>query len=265
MTIHRERPTTMNQTLPLAAEFADVTKSYGALEVLHQLNFSIAPAERVSLIGPSGSGKTTILRMLMTLEQPSSGRINVFGRTLASGTTERLSEQEVRAARRKIGMVFQQFNLFPHMTAIGNVMEAPVQVLKMPKGEARELARTLLDRVGLGAKGDNYPAQLSGGQQQRVAIARALAMKPEIMLFDEITSALDPELIGEVLEVVHSLATETRMAMLVVTHEMGFARDIANRVIFMEGGRIVEEGPPDQVFGDPRNERTRSFLRSVRR
>jgi polar amino acid transport system ATP-binding protein len=162
-------------------------------------------------------------------------------------------------------MVFQQFNLFPHMSAIGNVMEAPMQVLGMAKEEARAMAQALLDRVGLGAKADSYPAQLSGGQQQRVAIARALAMKPQIMLLDEITSALDPELIGEVLDVVHSLASETRMAMLVVTHEMGFARDIADRVIFMEKGRIVEEGLPDQVFEDPKSERTRSFLRSVRR
>jgi polar amino acid transport system ATP-binding protein len=253
-----------NQTTP-AAEFVDVTKSYGTLEVLQNLSFSIAPAERVSLIGPSGSGKTTILRMLMTLEQPTSGDIRVFGKPLSSGTGPRLREQDVRAARAHIGMVFQQFNLFPHMSAIGNVMEAPMQVLGMAKEEARAMAQALLDRVGLGAKADSYPAQLSGGQQQRVAIARALAMKPQIMLLDEITSALDPELIGEVLDVVHSLASETRMAMLVVTHEMGFARDIADRVIFMEKGRIVEEGLPDQVFEDPKSERTRSFLRSVRR
>jgi polar amino acid transport system ATP-binding protein len=162
-------------------------------------------------------------------------------------------------------MVFQQFNLFPHMTALENVMEAPVHVLKMPKNEARDMAQALLDRVGLGNKAGSYPSQLSGGQQQRVAIARALAMKPQIMLLDEITSALDPELIGEVLDLVHALASETRMAMLVVTHEMGFARDIADRVIFMEKGHIVEEGLPDQVFGAPVNERTRAFLRSVRR
>ncbi|MGB2892698.1 MAG: ectoine/hydroxyectoine ABC transporter ATP-binding protein EhuA [Albidovulum sp.] len=254
----------MNNSLQ-AAELLEVTKSYGQLEVLKRLTFSIAPAERVSLIGPSGSGKTTILRLLMTLEQPTSGRIRVFGKMLSSAGEEKLKDHDVRAARSQIGMVFQQFNLFPHMTAIGNVMEAPIQVLKVPREEARAMAQKLLDRVGLGAKADSYPAQLSGGQQQRVAIARALAMKPQIMLFDEITSALDPELIGEVLEVVHSLANETRMAMLVVTHEMGFARDIADRVIFMEGGKIVEEGAPEQVFDNPNNERTRAFLRSVRR
>jgi polar amino acid transport system ATP-binding protein len=203
--------------------------------------------------------------MLMTLEQPTSGEIRVFGKTMSSADGIPVKEQAMRAARAHIGMVFQQFNLFPHMTALENVMEAPVHVLKMPKNEARDMAQALLDRVGLGNKAGSYPSQLSGGQQQRVAIARALAMKPQIMLLDEITSALDPELIGEVLDLVHALASETRMAMLVVTHEMGFARDIADRVIFMEKGHIVEEGLPDQVFGAPVNERTRAFLRSVRR
>lgn len=253
-----------NSSIP-AAEFVGVTKSYGSLEVLKKLCFKIAPGERVSLIGPSGSGKTTILRMLMTLEQPTSGEIRVFGKTMSSADGTPVKEQAMRAARAHIGMVFQQFNLFPHMTALENVMEAPVHVLKMPKNEARDMAQALLDRVGLGNKAGSYPSQLSGGQQQRVAIARALAMKPQIMLLDEITSALDPELIGEVLDLVHALASETRMAMLVVTHEMGFARDIADRVIFMEKGHIVEEGLPDQVFGAPDNERTRAFLRSVRR
>lgn len=255
----------MHNSSILAAEFVGVTKNYGSLEVLQKLCFSIAPGERVSLIGPSGSGKTTILRMLMTLEQPTSGAIRVFGKTLSSAEGAPVKEQVVRAARSHIGMVFQQFNLFPHKTALENVMEAPVYVLKMPKNEARDMAQALLDRVGLGNKAASYPSQLSGGQQQRVAIARALAMKPQIMLLDEITSALDPELIGEVLDLVHSLARETCMAMLVVTHEMGFARDIADRVIFMEKGKIVEEGLPEQIFTDQRNERTRAFLRSVRR
>ena len=248
----------------VAARFIGVAKRYGEFEVIRDLNLAVAASERVSLIGPSGSGKTTILRLLMTLERPTSGRIEVFGDALSSGDLVVRAEQ-ARAARRKIGMVFQQFNLFPHMTALHNVMEAPVQVLKMPRNEARDLAQGLLERVGLKNKGGSYPAQLSGGQQQRVAIARALAMRPQIMLFDEITSALDPELIGEVLDVVHTLALESRMAMLVVTHEMGFARSIADRVIFMEGGRIIEQGKPDQIFGAPRNERTQSFLRSVRR
>jgi polar amino acid transport system ATP-binding protein len=236
------------------------------LTVIDRLNLMIKPSERVSLIGPSGSGKTTILRLLMTLEQPNDGFIKVFGDVLSAGAAsgeKPPGEREMRSVRGKIGMVFQQFNLFPHMTALENVMEAPVHVLKMPRAEARAMSEQLLERVGLKDKGSSYPAHLSGGQQQRVAIARALAMKPQIMLFDEITSALDPEVIGEVLDVVHGLAQETRMAMLVVTHEMGFARDIADRVIFMEKGRIVEEGLPGQIFTSPANERTRSFLNAV--
>jgi polar amino acid transport system ATP-binding protein len=247
-----------------AVEFVEVSKSFGALRVIDNLSLRIGRSERVSLIGPSGSGKTTILRLLMTLERPSEGTIKVFGGALSAGGRG-LRESDVAPLRAKIGMVFQQFNLFPHMTALANVMEAPVQVLRMPKPAAKALAESLLERVGLKEKGASYPSELSGGQQQRVAIARALAMKPQIMLFDEITSALDPEVIGEVLDVVHSLAHETKMAMLVVTHEMGFARDIADRVIFMEKGRIVEEGKPAKLFASPDNVRTKAFLNAVKR
>lgn len=259
--------TSASQT-PLAAEFVNVSKSFGAFTIIDDLNLQIRPSERVSLIGPSGSGKTTILRLLMTLERPNEGEIKVFGDILSAGgegSAKARPDREFRAIRGKIGMVFQQFNLFPHMTALENVMEAPVQVLGMQRQEARDLAESLLKRVGLAEKGASYPSQLSGGQQQRVAIARALAMKPQIMLFDEITSALDPEVIGEVLEVVHNLAHETKMAMLVVTHEMGFARDIADRVIFMERGKIVEDGSPGEIFNAPRNDRTKAFLNAIKR
>jgi polar amino acid transport system ATP-binding protein len=222
--------------------------------------------EVLCLIGPSGSGKSTLLRCINHLEKIDAGRLYVDG--VLVGYKQRgdklheLPEKEVAFQRKDIGMVFQRFNLFPHMTALDNVMEAPIQVRREPKAQVRERALELLDRVGLGDKAKNYPAQLSGGQQQRVAIARALAMKPKLMLFDEPTSALDPELVGDVLGVMKQLAKDG-MTMVVVTHEMQFAREVADKVLFMDGGVVVEEGPPDQVIGSPREERTKSFLARV--
>ncbi len=219
-------------------------------------------------IGPSGSGKTTLLRVLMTLERPSSGVVEVFGEPLgvrkrSDGRYVPDSEAHLRSVRGQIGMVFQQFNLFPHLTAFQNVVEGPIHVLKLSRAEAEARANQLLGLVGLDAKASALPRELSGGQQQRVAIARALAMQPRIMLFDEVTSALDPELIGEVLRVIRMLAQESSMTMLIVTHEMMFARDISDRVLFLEDGRIVEDAPPEQIFTSPTNERTRVFLKKV--
>jgi polar amino acid transport system ATP-binding protein len=248
-------------------KFDNVTKSYGALTVLDGLDLEIGAGEKVAIIGPSGSGKTTVLRMLMTLERINGGVIWVDGEPLThrvrNDTLMPADAAHLRRMRGKIGMVFQHFNLFPHMTALKNCMEAPLTVLKMPKAEARARAAELLEMVGLGDKLDHYPSQLSGGQQQRVAIARALAMRPKVMLFDEVTSALDPELVGEVLNVIRRLGSELDLTMLMVTHQMGFARDFADRVCFFYAGKICEQGPPAQLFGAPRHERTRQFLSAV--
>ncbi|WP_026122907.1 ectoine/hydroxyectoine ABC transporter ATP-binding protein EhuA [Nocardiopsis halotolerans] len=247
--------------------FDDVVKRFGKLTVLDHLNFSVAPGERVTLIGPSGSGKTTILRLLMTLEKVTEGVIWVADEPFShmrrgQGLTP-ASESYLRARRKSIGMVFQQFNLFPNMSVRKNVIEAPVHVLGTPKDEANARAEELLELVGLGDKIDAHPTQLSGGQQQRVAIARALAMKPEILLLDEVTSALDPELVAGVLDVLREVAETTDITMLCVTHEMSFARDVSHRVLMFDQGQIAEEGEPEQIFGDPKEERTKSFLRSV--
>lgn len=249
-------------------EFRKVNKSFGTLQVLRDLDFHAKCGERIAIIGPSGSGKTTLLRILMTLEKPDSGLVFVDGELLwhtqtKDGKLVEADEKHLRRVRGKIGMVFQQFNLFPHMRVLRNVTEAPIHVLGMPREVAEERAKRLLEMVGLQNKVDAYPHQLSGGQQQRVAIARALAMQPKVMLFDEITAALDPELVGEVLDVIRKLAHETQMTMLIVTHEMNFARDVAHRVLFFDGGRIVEEGPPEKMFSCPENPRTREFLRRV--
>ncbi len=247
--------------------FKGVTKRYGELTVLDALDLDIAPNEKVAIIGPSGSGKTTVLRMLMTLERIDEGIIELDGQPLThkrhNGELVPADEKYLRSVRGKIGMVFQHFNLFPHMTALRNCMEAPVHVLGLAKSEAEARAAELLDMVGLAEKKDQYPSQLSGGQQQRVAIARALAMRPKVMLFDEVTSALDPEVIGEVLNVIRKLGSEHNLTMLMVTHQMGFAKEFADRVCFFYGGRILEQGPPEQIFGDAQNERTRQFLSAV--
>ena len=254
------------QQVPMV-RFDKVTKRYGALTVLDSLDLDIAPGEKVAIIGPSGSGKTTVLRMLMTLETINGGVIWVDGEPLthveSGGRLVPADARHLRRVRGKIGMVFQHFNLFPHMTALKNCMEAPCTVLKLPKREAEERARELLGMVGLGDKLDHYPSQLSGGQQQRVAFARALAMRPKVMLLDEVTSALDPELVGEVLNVIRKLGTELDLTILMVTHQMGFAKEFADRVCFFFGGRIAEQGTPDRLFGQPENERTRQFLSAV--
>jgi polar amino acid transport system ATP-binding protein len=232
-----------------------VTKSFGDLRVLRGIDLDVTRGEVVCVIGPSGSGKSTLLRCINLLEPPDGGQILLEGRKLS----EVRSSDDINYVRRRVGIVFQQFNLFPHKSATENVALAPQTVLGMPGEESRDRARALLERVGLGDKLEEYPDRLSGGQQQRVAIARALAMDPHVMLFDEVTSALDPELIKEVLDVMRELAAEG-MTMLVVTHEMGFARDVANRVAFMDDGRIVEQGPPAEVLANPREERTKRFL-----
>jgi len=242
-------------------------KFFGALEVLRDIDMEVAKGEVVVLIGASGSGKTTLLRCINCLETPTRGRIWVGGDAMgefdSDGRFRPLSERLLNERRAHIGMVFQRFNLFPHLTALENVKLAPVMVKKTAPAEARELALRLLAKVGLSEKADVYPSKLSGGQQQRVAIARALAMSPNLMLFDEPTSSLDPELVGEVLETMKQLAQEG-MTMIIVTHEMGFAREVGNRILFLHEGRILEQGPPDAVFGNPREERTRAFLARVR-
>ena len=247
--------------------FEQVTKSFGDLVVLKDLDLKVGPSEKIAIIGPSGSGKTTILRVLMTLEKPDSGHIYVDGVPLwhkdVNGMLVPADERHLRKVRGDIGMVFQHFNLFPHMKVLRNVTEAPIYVLGMDKAEAEEMANELLSMVGLGDKLDAYPGQLSGGQKQRVAIARALAMRPKVMLFDDVTSALDPELVGEVLNVMRKLAEEGEMAMMIVTHEMGFAREVADRLIFFDSGKVVEQGPPGEIFANPREERTRTFLEAV--
>ena len=245
----------------------NVTKAFHGNEVLKGIDMDVRTGEVVCLLGPSGSGKTTFLRCINQLESIDGGRIFFDGELLGyderGGHLHRLTDRAIAAQRREIGMVFQRFNLFPHMTALENVMEAPVQVKGEKKGAVRERALALLAQVGLGDKPSAYPAQLSGGQQQRVAIARALAMNPKLMLFDEPTSALDPELVGEVLRVMRQLAQDG-MTMIVVTHEMGFARDVADRVVFMDGGVVVEQGPPRECLDNPKHERTRRFLSRMR-
>jgi len=245
--------------------FEGVSKSWGENHVLRSLDFQINAGEKVCIIGPSGSGKTTILRILMTLEAPDQGLVCVNGGTLwnVKPGGKPKETKEMRATRQDVGMVFQSFNLFPHMTALENVMEAPVKVLKLSKQEAHERAVGLLGMVGLSEHVGHKPGQLSGGQQQRVAIARAMAMRPKVMLFDEPTSALDPELIGEVLEVIRELATSTDMTMLMVTHEMRFAEEISDRVVMFDKGVVVEMGPPHEIFKNPTEERTRKFLSAV--
>jgi len=243
-----------------------VHKSFQANHVLRGIDLQVQRGEVMCLLGPSGSGKTTFLRCINHLEKVSSGELYVDGELVGyrrvGKKLHELKEKEVARKRTEIGMVFQRFNLFPHKSALANVCEAPVHVKRESRSDAIERGRTLLERVGLGDKYDAYPAQLSGGQQQRVAIARALAMQPKLMLFDEPTSALDPELVGEVLDVMRGLASDG-MTMVVVTHEMGFAREVADEVVFMDGGVVVEAGPPTEVLSNPQHERTREFLGKV--
>jgi polar amino acid transport system ATP-binding protein len=248
-----------------AVRLIGVSKSYSGHLVIDNLDLDITSGERVVVIGRSGSGKTTLLRLLMALDRPDRGEIQIEGESLGLRSLGRTfsDERKFRQIRGKVGMVFQHFNLFPHMTALQNVAEAPIHVLHVNRDVALTQARELLDRVGLSEKLKAYPAHLSGGQQQRVAIARALAMKPKIMLFDEVTSALDPELVGEVLKTIRDLARQRSMTMVIVTHEMGFARSIAERVIFMDQGKIVEEGPAERIFEAPTNQRTVRFLAAV--
>ncbi|WP_262064470.1 ectoine/hydroxyectoine ABC transporter ATP-binding protein EhuA [Streptomyces sp. STR69] len=235
-----------------------VTKRFGSNTVLDDLDFSVASGRHVTLIGPSGSGKTTILRLLMTLTEPDEGTITVDGERLFPAP-----EKRVREIRKKIGMVFQQFNLFPNMTVLRNITEAPVTVLGLPRDEADARALELLDLVGLADKAGARPTQLSGGQQQRVAIARALAMRPQVLLLDEVTSALDPELVAGVLDVLRDIARTTDITMLCVTHEMNFARDISDQVLMFDAGKVIESGPPERIFGDPEHRRTREFLGAI--
>ncbi|MBM3580661.1 MAG: amino acid ABC transporter ATP-binding protein [Alphaproteobacteria bacterium] len=237
-------------------------KRFGALEVLSDISLTIGKGEVVSIIGPSGSGKSTLLRCFALLEEPSEGRIWMEGSIIACAPPDREVARRIRQNRPEIGMVFQNFNLWPHLTALENVIEAPMRVKGMTRSEAVALAEALLGKVGLTEKRDEYPSRLSGGQQQRVAIARALAMNPHVMLFDEVTSALDPELVQEVLGVMRQLARDG-MTMLVVTHEMGFARDVCDRVIVMSDAQIVEEGSPDIIFRAPKHERSRRFLTTI--
>jgi polar amino acid transport system ATP-binding protein len=247
-------------------EARGVHKYYGSNEVLKGIDFTVTAGEVACLLGPSGSGKSTFLRCINHLEKINAGSISVDGDLVgyreANGRLYELRDAEIAARRSRIGMVFQQFNLFPHMTVLQNLVEAPVQVLQEKPKDAAERGRALLERVGLAEKAEAYPRSLSGGQQQRVAIARALNMRPKLMLFDEPTSALDPELVGEVLDVMRDLAADG-MTMVVVTHEIGFAREVADSVTFMDGGVVVETGSPSQVFEDPQHQRTRSFLAKV--
>lgn len=244
----------------------NVHKSFGQLEVLKGIDLEVQPGEVACLLGPSGSGKSTFLRCVNHLDKATAGRLYVDGELIGyrekNGTLYEISEKEAAEQRSDIGMVFQSFNLFPHRTVIENIIEAPVQVKKIPEETARARAMELLEDVGLASKANNYPVQLSGGQQQRVAIARAVAMDPKLMLFDEPTSALDPELVGEVLRVMKDLAAEG-MTMLVVTHEMGFAREVADKVFFMDGGVVIESGSPAEVLDNPQQPRTKDFLASL--
>jgi polar amino acid transport system ATP-binding protein len=247
-------------------EVERLRKTFGTLEVLKGVDLTARANEVVSVIGPSGSGKSTLLRCINFLEEPDSGSIRIDGVAayfdIVGGRRKLHPQRQIASIRSRLGMVFQDFNLFPHLSAIGNVMEAPVHVRGVPRKDAEELARSMLAKVGLSDRAGHYPEQLSGGQRQRVAIARALAMKPTAMLFDEPTSALDPELVHEVLEVMQQLRDDG-MSMIIVTHEMDFARRISDRTIFMDHGGIVEEGPPDQIFGAPNVERTRMFLKRM--
>jgi len=247
--------------------FENVSKRYGDLTVLDKLNLEVEEGETVSIIGPSGSGKTTVLRMLMTLEEIDEGVIYVDGSPLThmvqGGQLVRADKRYLREMRKNIGMCFQQFNLFPHMTALQNCMEAPVHVLGLSKNEAQQRSEDLLEMVGMLDKRDELPIRLSGGQQQRVAIARALAMRPKVMLFDEVTSALDPEVIGEVTKVIRQLVSKHNLTMLMVTHQMGFAREISDRVCFFYNGRIEEQAAPDKLFEQPQKEPTQRFLNAV--
>ncbi|MFV0635544.1 amino acid ABC transporter ATP-binding protein [Mitsuokella sp. WILCCON 0060] len=236
-------------------DIENLKKSFGDVEVLKGITLTIKEKEVVVIIGPSGSGKSTLLRCMNYLEQPTSGKVSVDGIVLDG-------EANINKVREEVGMVFQRFNLFPHMTVLQNIMLAPIKVRHISKQEAEDTARKLLARVGLADKAESYPSQLSGGQQQRVAIARALAMKPKVMLFDEPTSALDPEMVGEVLDVMRKLAEEG-MTMVIVTHEMGFAREVGDRLLFVDDGRIIEQGDPKEVFEHPQEERTRLFLSKV--
>ncbi|GAO12038.1 putative amino acid ABC transporter ATP-binding protein [Streptomyces lydicamycinicus] len=253
MTTEQAAPETVDAK---AIDVQGLRKAFGELEVLRGIDFSVARGEVVCVIGPSGSGKSTLLRCVNLLEEPSAGRVVVAGTEVTD------PDVDIDRVRRRIGMVFQSFNLFPHLTALENLTISQRRVLRRDRTEAEQVARANLERVGLSDKAAAYPAQLSGGQQQRVAIARALSMDPELMLFDEPTSALDPELVGDVLAVMRGLAQEG-MTMLVVTHEMSFAREVADRVVFMDGGVIVEQGTPEQVVGAPQHERTRTFLARV--
>nr|WP_305069220.1 amino acid ABC transporter ATP-binding protein [Leucobacter tenebrionis] len=257
MTNNEPRYTRPVATVDNPIEVRDLHKSFGKNDVLTGIDLSIANGEVVAVIGPSGSGKSTLLRCLNRLEEVTSGEVLIVGENIATATGKDLD-----TVRQRVGMVFQHFNLFPHMTALENVMLAPTELRKQSKAEARARARELLERVGLGDKADARPASLSGGQKQRVAIARALAMSPEIMLFDEATSALDPEMVGEVLQVIRDLAA-SGMTMVLVTHEMGFAREVADRVVFMADGKVVESGAPADIFDHPREERTQDFLSKV--
>jgi polar amino acid transport system ATP-binding protein len=263
---------TSPETVPSASgaagvRFEKVVKRFGDNVVLRELDFTVSPGERVTLIGPSGSGKTTILRLLMTLEKVDGGVVWVNGDSLSHMRRgDRLvpaDEKHLRGLRKKIGMVFQQFNLFPNMKVLRNLTEAPVHVLGLSKDEAEERGRRLLDLVGLADKIDAHPSQLSGGQQQRVAIARALAMEPEVLLLDEVTSALDPELVAGVQSLLRDIARDTDLTILCVTHEMGFAKDISDRVLMFDQGQIVEEGTPEKIFSDPEEQRTRDFLQAI--
>ena len=236
-------------------DIENLRKSFGDVEVPKGIDLTIKEKEVVVIIGPSGSGKSTLLRCMNYLEEPTSGKVSVDGIVLDG-------EANINKVREEVGMVFQRFNLFPHMTVLDNIMLAPIKVRHITKAEAEDTARKLLARVGLADKADAYPSQLSGGQQQRVAIARALAMKPKVMLFDEPTSALDPEMVGEVLDVMRKLAEEG-MTMVIVTHEMGFAREVGDRLLFVDDGRIIEQGDPKEVFEHPQEERTRLFLSKV--
>jgi polar amino acid transport system ATP-binding protein len=247
-------------------KLSKVEKSYGALPVLRGIDLEIGRGEVVSVIGPSGSGKSTLLRLLMTLDRPEAGRIEIDGEPLwtAADRDGRVADRaRMRRIRGKIGMVFQHFNLFPHMNVLRNVTEAPLRVLKVPAAEAEARGREYLQMVGLADKVDAWPAQPSGGQKQRVAIARALAMRPTIMLFDEITSALDPELVGGILELLRELSQTRSMTMIIVTHQMRFAEECSDRVLFFDRGVILEEGRPKVIFHEPREERTREFLKSI--
>jgi len=245
----------------------DVHKAFGDNVVLQDLDLDVTPGERVVIIGPSGSGKTTILRVIMTLERPDSGTIEINGRHLyheeKRGRLEPAGEKHIRSVRADVGMVFQHFNLFPHMTALDNIALAPIKVKGMHKRQAHQLAMDLLDKVGLAEHANHTPGQLSGGQKQRVAIARSLATEPAVMLFDEVTSALDPELVGEVLTVLRDIAADGKTTMMLVTHEMGFASEVADRVLMFDGGQIIESGTPSEVLRNPQHARTQAFLGSV--